>query len=135
MATAGPAVLGTFDSEPYFAGLEAGELRVQRCAACGRHQFYPTSVCGHCQGRDLAFVPVGGAGTVVSVTVTRRAPTAEFKSQLPYVVALVALDEGPVVMCRVAGAAAVDDTGTVTVPSDAADRAKLLLEFHPKGAQ
>ncbi|HVM78267.1 MAG TPA: OB-fold domain-containing protein [Stellaceae bacterium] len=77
----------------FWAGCAAGELRFQRCAACGRAQFYPRPFCASCGGEPCWEVSAG-RGTVYSVTTVARAPTPEFAALAPYAIALVDLDEG-----------------------------------------
>ncbi|TCP46820.1 hypothetical protein EV191_11397 [Tamaricihabitans halophyticus] len=88
------------ESEPFWAGLLVGELRLQRCAACQRAIFYPRSVCPHCFAADLSWFTAAGTGTVYSVTVPHRA-FGEFAEQAPFIVALVDVDEGVRMMTRV----------------------------------
>jgi len=79
-------------TEPYWEGCRQGELRLQKCTDCGRHQFYPRTLCSHCNGRELEWVVAGGQGTVASFTVVRRAISKAYTA--PYVVALIDLAEG-----------------------------------------
>ena len=60
------------DTEPYWAGIAAGELRLQRCAACGLAVFYPRAVCPHCFGAPLTWFTARGTGQVYSYTVVHR---------------------------------------------------------------
>ena len=86
-------------TRPFWEGVAEGVLRLQRCAACGRHVFYPRAVCPFCMSTGLAWVEAGGSGRVHSFTVVHRAP-AEYRDEAPYVVALVELDEGVRMMTR-----------------------------------
>jgi uncharacterized OB-fold protein len=81
------------ESAEYFAGTVRGELRVQRCGACGLHHHYPRLRCPHCGSAALEWVTASGEGTVHSFTVVRQHGIPPFKEQAPYVVALVDLDE------------------------------------------
>jgi len=78
--------------------LAQGRFEIQRCAACGRHVFYPRVLCPHCGADRLDWVAPGGGGTVYSTTVVRRRPA----DGGDYNVALVDLDEGVRMMSRVA---------------------------------
>jgi uncharacterized protein len=81
-------------------GLEAGELRFQRCGGCGRAVFYPRVLCPFCGSGELAWEASAGEGTVYATTAM---PRREGDSRL---VCLVDLDEGFRVMSRVDGVAA-----------------------------
>ena len=86
-------------SLPFWEGIAEGVLRVQRCGACGRHVFYPRAVCPHCASSELDWVDASGRGRIHSYTVVHRAPP-EYRDEVPYVVALVELDEGVRMMTR-----------------------------------
>ena len=89
----------TATSEPYWQGCREGELRLQKCKACGLVQFYPRILCGHCQHQDLDWVVASGQGEIASFTVVRRGVSDAYPS--PYVVALIDLREGPRMMSHV----------------------------------
>ena len=95
----------TPDSAEYWARAVRGELMIQRCRACARHQFYPRMVCAACSSREIDWVRAAGTATVRSFTIVRRPVSEAFAAQVPYVVALVALDEGPVMMTNIVGCA------------------------------
>jgi hypothetical protein len=76
-------------------------LLVQRCIACGHHQHYPRNICTACGASDLTYDEASGRGTVYSHTTVRRAPHPAFTP--PYVVALVRLEEGPLVLTNIVG--------------------------------
>ena len=71
-------------------------MELPYCKSCGRFHFYPRPVCPECWSDDLDWRPVGGRGTVWSYTVVRFAHGANegWKTRVPYVVALVELEEG-----------------------------------------
>jgi uncharacterized protein len=79
-------------SQPHWDGCREGLLRVQRCRACGAHVFIPQPLCTRCFGDELEWVVSAGNGDVYSFTVVQRAPHPAFAT--PYLVAIVALDEG-----------------------------------------
>lgn len=87
------------DTAPFWEGTRSGELRIQRCAACGRHVFYPRAVCPHCMSDRLEWVRASGRGTVHTFTVVHRT-TDEFSADLPFPVGLVDLEEGVRMMAR-----------------------------------
>ncbi|WP_199434631.1 Zn-ribbon domain-containing OB-fold protein [Qaidamihabitans albus] len=91
------------ESRPFWDGIAEGELRLQRCRDCARAVFYPRVFCPHCFGGRLDWFTATGAGTVYSYTVAHRAP-GEFAGQVPFVVALVDLDEGVRMLTRILGA-------------------------------
>lgn len=53
-------------SAPYWEGLKAGKLMVQKCKGCGQHQFGPEWICHNCNSFDLDWVQVEGKGRIYS---------------------------------------------------------------------
>ena len=82
------------DTEPFWQGCARGELLLQRCASCGSYRHPPSPVCQICLSFDHEWVPSEGHGTVYSFVVVHQALQG-WKGEVPYVVAIVALAEGP----------------------------------------
>ncbi len=91
-------------SKPHWDGCRDGVLRVQRCSACDAYVFIPQPICTACQGDDLEWVESSGRGRVYSFTTVHRPPRAEF--EVPYVVAIVELEEGWHMLTNIIGCAA-----------------------------
>jgi uncharacterized OB-fold protein len=91
------------DSAPFWEAVAAHKLIAQKCAGCSRFIFYPRAICPFCHSAELSWEELSGTGTVYSVTVSRRAPSPEFADLVPYVVALVDLDEGCRMMSNIVG--------------------------------
>ncbi len=91
----------TPESEPYWAGCRRHALCLQFCDDCGQHQFYPRMFCCHCMSSAIHWVEVSGRGRVRSYTVVRRPVSEAYQAEIPYVVALIELDEGPTMMSNV----------------------------------
>src|SRR5690349_21756724 len=94
------------DTAAFWEGCARGELRLQRCTTCGTAQFPPRIVCAACHAGAPVWEVASGRGRIASHTRVHRPPSAAFKAQLPYVVALVALEEGPRIMLGLRGTAA-----------------------------
>lgn len=88
-------------SAPFWDGLREGVLRIQQCRDCGRHVFYPRSLCPYCLSEALDWVTASGRGRLYSFTVVRRAMNPAFQEDVPYVYAIVELEEGPRVTANV----------------------------------
>ena len=82
---------------PFFAGAARGELVVTRCDDCGRYVWYPADTCPECGSSAIAWTAVSGRGTLFSWAVVARAFLPAFAEQVPFVTALVALEEDPYV--------------------------------------
>lgn len=83
------------DTQPYWDGVAAGELRIQRCRDCLRFQHFPAPICGSCGSFDLGFDTVSGRGTVESFVVIAHVISAAFADRAPYPVAWIELPEQP----------------------------------------
>lgn len=81
-------------TQAYWDGCAAGELRYQSCTACGCVQMIPRALCEQCQCTELSWKVSARLGTVLSFTTVHRAPLAAFKSMVPYMIAIVDVDEG-----------------------------------------
>lgn len=64
------------------------------CPECGQRQFPPRQICPQCRNRQLQPHNLNGHGTVYSYTIVYQAPEG-FDGYVPYVVALIDLEEGP----------------------------------------
>jgi uncharacterized OB-fold protein len=81
---------------PFFAGAARGELCVTRCPECAKFVWYPVERCATCHG-EIEWVRVSGRATLFSWAVVQRAFLPAFESMVPFVTALVALEEDPFV--------------------------------------
>ena len=100
MAAQFPAIQQDNESRPYWEGLARGELRIQRCDVCSRAVFYPRSLCPHCHSQKLSWIVATGKGTIYSYTVAHQA-YGVFAQDIPFVVAIVELEEGVRMMTRI----------------------------------
>ena len=106
MSEARPVAPPDAVTAPWWDGTREGRLLVQRCRGCGHHQHYPRNICTACARLGPSLVETNGRGTIYSHTTVHRAPHPAFEP--PYVVALVRLDEGPVLLTNIVGVDADD---------------------------
>ena len=90
-------------TQPYWEACKRHELLIQECSQCGLQQFYPRTICRSCSAADLRWVQASGFGTVVSWTVVRHPVSPAYAADIPYVIALIELDEGPTMMAQIVG--------------------------------
>ncbi len=69
------------------------------CPHCEGKIFPPRDVCPHCGGEAKTPYTFSGKGTVYSYTVMHDAPIG-YDENVPYTVALVQLEEGPMVTAQ-----------------------------------
>jgi len=82
------------EAAAFWAATREHRLVVQHCPHCDRLQHFPRAYCTTCLADDLDVVEVSGHGTVYAATVVRRPPGPAFADLVPYVYALIDLDEG-----------------------------------------
>ena len=87
-----PAV--TEDGAPYWEGCHAGELRVQRCSACGHFRWPPSALCPKCLADGTEWTRLSGRGVVYSFIIVHRPQHPAFFADAPYNVVIVELEEG-----------------------------------------
>jgi len=79
----------------FWAGAAREELRIPRCDSCGRLCWYPREQCRRCKGEQFTWETMSGAGTLFSWVVVTHPFLPQFAGLVPFVPALVALDEDP----------------------------------------
>lgn len=89
------------DSKIYWESCKNNKLMIQKCEDCGQHIFYPRQLCPHCMSENLAWVESSGKGIIYSYTVVHRPRHPAFMDKVPYVVALITLEEGVRMMSNI----------------------------------
>lgn len=95
-----PVPRPTPETQPFWDGTAAGELRIQRCRACERHYFYPRPSCPRCGSADVEWVRASGRATLYSYVINHR-PAPGFDGS--YTIAVVELEEGVRMMTNLVG--------------------------------
>jgi len=81
-------------SQYFWEGAKKGKLFIQRCNQCDQTQFYPRPFCKHCLATEPEWIEAKGTGKLHTFSVVRRTSDPRFVDKLPYVQAVVELDEG-----------------------------------------
>ena len=118
------------DSAFFWEGTAKGELRIQKCNACGVLRHPPGPVCPSCHATDRGYVVASGQGRVHSFLV-HHAPVVPGK-QLPLTVALIDLDEGVRMVGEVRGEIAIGEE--VEVWFDRIDDDLTLAQWRRSGS-
>ena len=82
------------ETAPYWEGTKHGKLLIKSCRSCKNAYFYPRNHCPRCWSTDTEWMEASGRGTVYTFTVVYQNDLPPFRDRLPYVVAIVELDEG-----------------------------------------
>lgn len=122
-------------SAPFWEGCKRGELLIQKCQDCGTFIFYPKMYCTNCLSSNLEWTKASGKGKVYThMTVYGFQPT-EFSEDVPYVVAVVLLEEGVRMMSNIinCGTEEVSCNMPVEVVFEKATKEFTLPKFQPIG--
>ena len=84
----------TRESAPYWDGLKAHRLMLQRCSGCKVPRHYPRPMCASCFSLNHEWFEASGRGHVHSWVISHHAFHAGFKAETPYVLLTVDLLEG-----------------------------------------
>jgi uncharacterized OB-fold protein len=93
-------------NRPFWEGCADGRLFLQFCEKCMKFQWYPRPLCIRCGRANLQWKESLGRGIVYSFTIVRfpvqtyRNPVY-FKSEFPYAVGLVELEEKVRIYARI----------------------------------
>ena len=90
----------TPETQHYWDGAKAGELRLQSCTDCKHTYFPPRPFCPKCASRNVAVQKASGKAKLFSYVIHHR-PAPGFDP--PYAIAVVELAEGPRLMTNIVG--------------------------------
>jgi uncharacterized OB-fold protein len=113
------------ESTPFWDGAKAHRLMLPRCNSCGRFWFPPSQRCRHCLAADFVWQQAAGLGRIYSFVVYHRVYHPAFEGEVPYVVAIVELDEGPRLLTNIVG----------TAPEDVRCDARVRVIFEDAGGE
>lgn len=123
----------TPETEYFWSGCAAGELRLQHCTSCGHVQYPARKLCSGCFAQDVEWRRASGRGKVRSWSVVVAPGAPGFESEVPFVSVLVALDEGPTMLSVLRDCApeAVEFGQAVTVIFEQRDESVYVPYFKP----
>lgn len=96
-------VLSDPDWEPFWTGCARGALLIQRCARCNDFRYPPSPICHSCLSPEHLWVEASGKGTLYSFVIAHRALDPYWKGELPYLVGVIELAEGPHMLSNLTG--------------------------------
>lgn len=91
------------ETQPFWDACREGRFLVRHCNACGRDHSYPRPFCPFCWSDDVAWKQASGRATLYTFSVVRQNDLPPFPERVPYVAAIVELEEGPRVMTNLEG--------------------------------
>ncbi len=90
-------------TKPFWDAAKEHVLVTQRCLKCDTRVMYTKEVCPRCFSMDFEWAPVTGMGRVYSFIVTRQPANPAFNNDVPFIFAIVQLDEGPRMITNIVG--------------------------------
>ncbi|MGQ3049204.1 MAG: Zn-ribbon domain-containing OB-fold protein [Niveispirillum sp.] len=108
----------TPETQHFWDGCKAGELRLQRCVACQDSYFPPRPFCPKCGSREVEVYRASGNAILWSYVINHL-PRADFGSE-PYAIAVVKLDEGPMMMTNIVDCPQTPEALQLDMPLQAA---------------
>ena len=103
MAHEKPLPQPTADTKPFWDGCKDHQLRFQKCVKCHHVRWPPSMFCPECHASQTGWIVACGKGSVYTFAVYHRAFHKAFEGDLPYVTAIVELEEGPRLLTNIIG--------------------------------
>lgn len=101
-------------------------LSLQRCDQCGWVNYPSRELCGRCLADALRWQPVEDTGTVLSLTELHYSLEPAYAEHLPWTVASIRLDCGPIALAHLAPGVGTNDRVTLQPVQDRSGNRMLL---------
>ncbi len=88
------------DSAPYWESLRRHAAEIQKCETCGQFRFPPAPSCYYCGKAGGDWERISGKGKIYSWIVVNHPVDKRLAGDVPFVVVLVELPEGPRIVGR-----------------------------------
>jgi uncharacterized OB-fold protein len=117
------------DNEGFWTGLKNHKLLLWRCKTCGAW-YWPKAYCRNHDNEafaaNMAWAEAKGTGKLFAFNRHHVAFHPGFKNDIPYVYALIELDEGPLISSTLVGDRMPTDV------YDVGQRVEIAYEDHPR---
>ncbi len=90
-------------TQEFWDAAAGGRLRLKACGSCKRVHYYPRPFCPYCWSDDVSWIDASGKATLYTWSVVHQNDLPPFGERVPYVAAVVDLEEGPRMMTNVVG--------------------------------
>jgi uncharacterized OB-fold protein len=121
---------------PFWEAAARHELVLPFCGACEAFFFYPRVICPRCGSREVQWRQATGRGRVHTFCIHHQSQLPGFRDAVPFVTAIVELEEGPRLMTFLAGVdpdpAAIRCDMQVEVAFTELDDGQVLPVFRPR---
>lgn len=121
---------------PFWQAAREGRLELQYCNDCNSFQHYPKKFCSNCWSEKIQWRQCSGKGHIYSYGIFRISPFSGFEQDVPYVVAMVELEEGIKVTTNIIGCPVSDVYIDMPVEAffDPVTQDCSLIKFQPANA-
>ncbi len=120
----------------FTTGLPAsGSLKLQQCGQCGRVNYPARELCGHCLADDLHWQSVVDTGRVQSQVQLHYSLEPAYSEHLPWTVASVKLDCGPVTLAHLPPGIATNSAVRLKIIQDSTGNRMLVAMGTDEAAQ
>lgn len=116
-----PLPLPDEDSRPFYDGAAAGKFMLMRCKTCGAARMPSRHHCDECLSPEYEWFQATGRGEVRTFGVMHQRYHPGFAAEIPYVVAIVELEEGPRLPANIVG----------TPPAEVRVGMPVVVEWEP----
>jgi uncharacterized OB-fold protein len=117
------------DNEEFWTGLKNHKLLLWRCKSCGAW-YWPKAYCQNHENEpfaaNMAWTEANGTGKLFAFNRHHVAFHPGFQQDIPYVYALIELDEGPLISSTLVGDRMPRDV------YDVGQRVEIVYEDHPR---
>lgn len=96
-----PLPVATEWSRPFWEGARQHKLLLKKCAKCGHLDHPPYLFCTNCMAEEHEWIEASGKGTLYSYAINTFGVPFPFWDDMPYVLAIIDLDEGPRVISNI----------------------------------
>jgi len=98
-----PLPIPSPESKPFWQAARDHRLSLPKCSNCSQIRFPPSDHCSACGDATHEWVDLSGVGRVFSFVTYRRLYNKGWEGELPYIVAVVELAEGPRILSTLVG--------------------------------
>lgn len=89
------------DVKSFWSGCRQHQLKYEKCSCCGYIRWPASIICPKCHSRDYTLVESEGKGVIYSYVVFRKSFHPFLEQKVPYIVATVNLNEGPIILTNI----------------------------------
>ncbi len=94
------------ESDVYWQKAREHELWLRRCDECGHAYFYPRDISPCCFSKNTSWMKASGKASLYTYAIVHRSPHPGYADDVPFVTAIVELEEGPHMPTNIVG---IDD--------------------------